>query len=608
MDPSYAPSASAVHIPHPDDVASDQNGHRRQVSVTPSQSVRVGVDVGVRPSTESHIDIANMFPSTSEGDAIIPDATPNSEVPQTTPGMNVRHHPTTPFPVRAAVGLTTPPHLHSTGARSQQDALSQGQAIVTCRKKVYQAEILLYPGKKVRGPKRQSQIEAEQDKFTLERAKMEGNIEEVLVGWDLHSQLLPKGVYYHKRKKAYIASINISAANRQPGPLAAAARHRELAQALSATRGEFNGHMPPAPVLPPGTVVPPKPTTAKIDGPARQTLAEAISDRAKMESAASEEELMRIVHELRGPKARSTKRKSLNPDEKLPAGVYFKPESNCYQAQVSVNRRNIRGPPRQTLEEAISDRQRLLVAKAQGRAEEEVVLLKVDYQRTLALEGCVGGLMPGERSTGDRRARGRPKGSVSGANRFALQSIPPGGMMLPPPPPGMFPSAAEGGPPFNLPLFFAAQAAQQGATPEAEVPHTDYSTGTAEQILLLNQYIQQAAGVLADDNNVNSEATAAGGPAVPHEAHEDRSSSEAVVPSADPSGSSSAPPPPPTDTANDVVQAMLAASGMLDAANAAAAAAGVDPGNGQEIGGSMAPADANGDGDSGRPHKMQRVS
>ncbi|KAF4718589.1 hypothetical protein FOZ62_017053, partial [Perkinsus olseni] len=140
------------------------------------------------------------------------------------------------------------------------------------------------------------------------------------------------------------------------------------------------------------------------------------------------------------------------------------------------------------------------------------------------------------------------------------------------------------------------------------VPHTDYSTGTAEQILLLNQYIQQAAGVLADDNNVNSEATAAGGPAVPHEAHEDRSSSEAVVPSADPSGSSSAPPPPPTDTANDVVQAMLAASGMLDAANAAAAAAGVDPGNGQEIGGSMAPADANGDGDSGRPHKMQRCN
>ncbi|EER19468.1 hypothetical protein Pmar_PMAR012449 [Perkinsus marinus ATCC 50983] len=385
MDPSYA-SASAVHIPHPDDVTSEQNDHHRQAPVTPSQSVRVGVDVGVRPSTESHIDIANMFPPAGEDDAIIPDAAPNSEAAQTTPGMNVRHHPSIPFPVRAAVGLTTPPHLHSAGARSQQDALSQGQAIVTCRKKVYQAEILLYPGKKVRGPKRQSQIEAEQDKFTLERAKMEGNIEEVLVGWDLHSQLLPKGVYYHKRKKAYIASINISAANRQPGPLAAAARHRELAQALSATRGEFNGHMPPAPVLPPGTVVPPKPTTAKIDGPARQTLAEAISDRAKMESASSEEDLMRIVHELRGPKARSTKRKSLNPDEKLPAGVYFKPESNCYQAQVSVNRRNIRGPPRQTLEEAISDRQRLLVAKAQGRAEEEVVLLKVDYQRTLALE------------------------------------------------------------------------------------------------------------------------------------------------------------------------------------------------------------------------------
>lgn len=121
--------------------------------------------------------------------------------------------------------------------------------------------------------------------------------------------------------------------------------------------------------------------------------------------------------------------------------MYFKPESNCYQAQVSVNRRNIRGPPRQTLEEAISDRQRLLVAKAQGeytridkgwnlaaahhvdtsgRAEEEVVLLKVDYQRTLALEGCVGGLMPGERSAGDRRARGRPKGSVSGATRYII--------------------------------------------------------------------------------------------------------------------------------------------------------------------------------------------
>ncbi|EER07387.1 hypothetical protein Pmar_PMAR020551 [Perkinsus marinus ATCC 50983] len=552
-----------------------------------------------------------MFPPPSEGDAIIPDASPNSEVPQTTPGMTVRHHPSTPFPVRASgVGLGTPPHLHSSGARSQQDALSQGQAIVTCRKKIYQAEILLYPGKKVRGPKRQSQIEAEQDKFTLERAKMEGNIEEVLVGWDLHSQLLPKGVYYHKRKKAYIASINISAANRQPGPLAAAARHRELAQALSATRGEFDGHVPPTPasVLPPGTVVPPKPTTAKIDGPARQTLAEAISDRAKMASATSEEELMTIVHELRGPKARSTKRKSLNPDEKLPAGVYFKPESNCYQAQVSVNRRNIRGPPRQTLDEAINDRQRLLVAKAQGRAEEEVVLLKVDYQRTLALEGCVGGLMPGERSNGDRRARGRPKGSVSGTTRFALQTMPPGGMMLPPPPPGMFPSAAEGGPPFNLPLFFAAQAAQQGATEATEVPHPDYSTGTAEQILLLNQYIQQAAGVLAEDNNMPAEASGAQGSAVPPESRGDPpSSEEAVVPPADPSSPPST--TSPRDTANDVVQAMLAASGMLDAANAAAAAAGVDPANGQELDSSMAHTDSNGgDGDSGRPYKMQRVT
>ncbi|EER13371.1 hypothetical protein Pmar_PMAR016794 [Perkinsus marinus ATCC 50983] len=186
--------------------------------------------------------------------------------------------------------------------------------------------------------------------------------------------------------------------------------------------------------------------------------------------------------------------------------------------------------------------------------------------------------------------------------------MPPGGMMLPAPPPGMFPSAAEGGPPFNLPLFFAAQAAQQGATPEAEMPHSDYSTGTAEQILLLNQYIQQAAGVLAEDNNVPAEPSGEG-PTVPHVAPEDRSSAEAVVPSAHPS-EPSAVPPSPTDTASDVVQAMLAASGMLDAANAAAAAAGVDTGNGREArNGSMPNTDSNGaDGDPERPHKMQRAS
>lgn len=196
--------------------------------------------------------------------------------------------------------------------------------------------------------------------------------------------------------------------------------------------------------------------------------------------------------------------------------------------------------------------------------------------------------------------------------------------MLPPPPPGMFPSAAEGGPPFNLPLFFAAQAAQQGATEATEVrcpvllsqhavccyqvPHPDYSTGTAEQILLLNQYIQQAAGVLAEDNNMPAEASGAQGSAVPPESRGDPpSSEEAVVPPADPSSPPST--TSPRDTANDVVQAMLAASGMLDAANAAAAAAGVDPANGQELDSSMAHTDSNGgDGDSGRPYKMQRVT
>lgn len=163
MDPSY-PSASAVHIPHPDDVTSDQNAHHGQVPVVRTSShvsgwsrtesrshsscysrriftsdparCTIGPNtvilsdthlIGSRwsrcrsapqhrcapiaivnyspssSSSESHIDIANMFPPPSEGDAIIPDASPNSEVPQTTPGMTVRHHPSTPFPVRYVV-------------------------------------------------------------------------------------------------------------------------------------------------------------------------------------------------------------------------------------------------------------------------------------------------------------------------------------------------------------------------------------------------------------------------------------------------------------------------------------------------------------------------
>lgn len=101
----------------------------------------------------------------------------------------------------------------------------------------------------------------------------------------------------------------------------------------------------------------------------------------------------------------------------MPQGVYYKPDTGTYQAQVSVNRKNVRGPPRTNLQEAIVDRQRLLIAKANNQAEQESLELKMEYQRRVSMEGAVGPLVGAD---GEVKKRGRPRGSMGVARRGML--------------------------------------------------------------------------------------------------------------------------------------------------------------------------------------------
>jgi hypothetical protein len=220
-----------------------------------------------------------------------------------------------------------------------------------------------WSGRKVRGPRRATVSEAEQDKLIIEAAKNAGSMDQVLAEWQVNCQVLPKGVYYHKEKKAFVATICIT-----PSRFASV----------------YHG---------PGR------NSKKYDGPARRTAEEALVDREKMAAAKSEEELLEVLKEIRGPTARGEK-KTGHPSEIVPQGVYYKPDTGTYQAQVSVARKNVRGPPRATLQEAIFDRQRLLIAKANNQAEQESLELKMEYQRKIAAESG---------QDLDLKRRGRPR-------------------------------------------------------------------------------------------------------------------------------------------------------------------------------------------------------
>ncbi|KAF4720714.1 Electron transfer flavoprotein alpha-subunit, partial [Perkinsus olseni] len=189
-------------------------------------------------------------------------------------------------------------------------------------------------GKKYRGPTRDTSEEAHNDRIRMDQARESNTLQQLLQEWDMTSQLLPKGVYYNKSKKAFIATIH---------------------QQVSFTEAEnLNG--PPLP----------RPVTMKYEGPSRHTVEEAVHDRVLLEAAQSPEELQVILTRLRRPK----QEKRRPPDaERIPTGVHLK-KDGYFTAQVSLHRKNFRGPPRLTLEDAIADRQRLTRAKEEGRVEE----------------------------------------------------------------------------------------------------------------------------------------------------------------------------------------------------------------------------------------------
>jgi len=260
--------------------------------------------------------------------------------------------------------------------------LSRGDVLVSTRGNQYRAETV-WSGKRVKGPKRDNLLEAEHDKAVIESARSTGSLEQVLADWQVNCQVLPKGVYYHREKKAYVATICIT-----PSRYANAYSHHSN-----------NGR-----------------NSRKYDGPARRTVDEALADREKLQAATDEDHLLEVLKELRGTSARPEK-KTGHPTESVPQGVYYKPDTGTYQAQVSVNRKNIRGPPRTNLQEAVIDRQRLIIAKANNNADAECLELKLEYQRRVNQDNAGPADFVGNHLDQSLKKRGRPRGSVGGIGR-----------------------------------------------------------------------------------------------------------------------------------------------------------------------------------------------
>ena len=248
----------------------------------------------------------------------------------------------------------------------------------------YRAETL-WAGKRVRGPRRDTLAEAEHDKVLLEAARSSGSMDQVLTEWQVNCQVLPKGVYYHREKKAYVATICITPS-------------KYPSQSNIYHHANSGRH------------------SKKYDGPARRSVEEALADREKLTLATDEDHLLQILKELRGLNARAEK-KTGHPAESVPQGVYYKPDTGTYQAQVSVNRKNIRGPPRTALQEAVIDRQRLLIAKANNNAEAECLELKLEYQRRINQDAATTHAELTAHLDPSMKKRGRPRGSVAGLPR-----------------------------------------------------------------------------------------------------------------------------------------------------------------------------------------------
>ncbi|KAF4675938.1 Electron transfer flavoprotein alpha-subunit [Perkinsus chesapeaki] len=263
-------------------------------------------------------------------------------------------------------------------------------AVVQLKSGPWRAQIAI-GGKKYRGPTRRTPEEADNDRIQMEEARQANTLEQLLQDWEMTSQLLPKGVYYNKSKKAFIATIH---------------------QQVSFVEAD---HLDTDPTVP-------RAMTMKYEGPARHNVEEAIQDRIMLEAAQSPEQVQEVLARLRRPKQEKRRTPS---KERIPTGVHLK-KDGFFTAQVSVHRKNFRGPPRTSLEEAVDDRQRLTQAKEEGRVDEVWSKMKEEYAQLQQLRRLT------TTATGIRSLRGpgRPRGSVT---RIAHVPLPDLSAALPPP-------------------------------------------------------------------------------------------------------------------------------------------------------------------------------
>ncbi|KAF4670110.1 Electron transfer flavoprotein alpha-subunit [Perkinsus olseni] len=337
---------------------------------------------------------------------------PSSDIPMPRMEMEASEEMALAVPSKRArrdSGVPTPEGSNSAGEGELLTIVAQ------LKSGLWRAEIAV-DGKKYRGPTRDTSEEAHNDRIRMEQARESNTLQQLLQEWDMTSQLLPKGVYYNKSKKAFIATIH---------------------QQVSFTEAEnLNG--PPLP----------RPVTMKYEGPSRHTVEEAVHDRVLLEAAQSPEDLQVILSRLRRPK----QEKRRPPDaERIPTGVHLKKDGYPYfvevtvwktcmvrsyfTAQVSLHRKNFRGPPRLTLEDAIADRQRLTRAKEEGRVEEVTSIvvysrlkllaqvwarMKEEYAQLQQLRRLTSTPPTGFRSL---RGPGRPRGSVTRLAQVPLPDL-----------------------------------------------------------------------------------------------------------------------------------------------------------------------------------------
>ncbi|KAF4696862.1 Electron transfer flavoprotein alpha-subunit [Perkinsus olseni] len=290
-------------------------------------------------------------------------SSPSSDIPMPRMEMEASEEMALAVPSKRArrdSGVPTPEGSNSAGEGELLTIVAQ------LKSGLWRAEIAV-DGKKYRGPTRDTSEEAHNDRIRMDQARESNTLQQLLQEWDMTSQLLPKGVYYNKSKKAFIATIH---------------------QQVSFTEAEnLNG--PPLP----------RPVTMKYEGPSRHTGG--------------------------GSSARPSFVGGRSVARGAPSGRFLQPHSwikrqEYFTAQVSLHRKNFRGPPRLTLEDAIADRQRLTRAKEEGRVEEVWARMKEEYAQLQQLRRLTSTPPTGFRSL---RGPGRPRGSVTRLAQVPLPDL-----------------------------------------------------------------------------------------------------------------------------------------------------------------------------------------